>query len=96
MRASRTVVATITAAAIVLVLATAWLLEWPLEKAILLAPVIVATVGVTILLFLFWIKVVVDALRRQQHPLRIVAAGVAALALLVVLSFFVDLPSGGY
>ena len=85
-----------TAAAVGLVLASAWLLEWPLEKAVVLAPVIVATVGVTVLLLLFWIKVVVDALRRQQHPLRILAAGIAALALLVVLSFFVDLPRGRY
>ena len=84
------------AASAAVVLLAAWLLRWPLEKAALLAPVIVATVGVTVLLFLFWIKVVVDALRRQRHPFRIVAAGVAALALLVVLSFFVELPRGSY
>ena len=82
----------VAAAALALVLGAAWLLEWPLEKAVLLAPVIVATVGVTILLFAFWVKVAVDALRRQRHPVRIVAAGTAALALLVVLSFFVHLP----
>ena len=83
-------------AALGLVLLSAWLLEWPLEKAVLLAPVIVATVGVTFLLLLFWTKVAVDGLRRQRHPLRIVALGAAALALLVVLSFFVELPRGTY
>jgi predicted acyltransferase len=85
-------VAIASAGAVGLVLGTAWLLEWPLEKAVLLAPVIVATIGVTVLLFAFWTKVVVDALRRQRHPLRIVAVGAAALVLLVALSFFVHLP----
>jgi predicted acyltransferase len=89
-------IAAVSVACVGLVLLAAWALHWPLEKAVLLAPVIVATVGVTIVLFLFWIKVAVDALRRQRHPRRIVAAGVAALAVLVVLSFFVELPRGTY
>ena len=80
---------------VALVLATAWLFEMPLEKAMVLAPVIVVTIGVTAALLVLWTKVAVESLRRQRHPLRIVAGGLAALALLVVLSFFVELPAHG-
>ena len=67
-------------------------LQWPLEKALVLAPVVVATVGATALLLVLWVKIAYDGLRGQRHPLRIVAAGVGGLLLLVALSFFVDLP----
>ena len=67
-------------------------LQWSLEKALLLAPVAVATVGATAFLLVLWTKVAYDGLRGQEHPLRILALGVGGLALLVVLSFFVDLP----
>ena len=80
---------------VALVLGTAWLFEMPLGKAAILAPVIVVTVGVTAALLVLWTKVAVDSLRRQPHPMRIVAGGLAALALLVVLSFFVELPAHG-
>ena len=63
-----------------------------LERALLLAPVLVVTAGATLFLFVLWTKVALESLRRQRHPYRIVAGGVAALAALVVLSFFVDLP----
>ena len=76
-----------------LVLATAWLFEMPLARAAILAPVIVASVGATAAIFVLWTKVAVQSLRGQRHPLRIVAGGIAVLALLVVLSFFVDLPA---
>ncbi len=69
------------------------LLRWPLEKALILAPVMVATVGATAFVVVLWVKIAYEALRGQRHPLRIVAAGAAALGLLVVLSFFVDLPA---
>jgi hypothetical protein len=69
------------------------LLQWPLEKALVLAPVIVATVGATTFIVVLWAKIAYEALSTQRHPFRIVAAGAAALALLVALSFFVDLPA---
>ena len=77
-----------------LVLLTAWLFRMSLERAAVLAPVIVATAGATAFVLVLWTKVAVDSLRRQRRPGRIVAAGVAALGLLVVLSFFVELPAG--
>jgi hypothetical protein len=77
----------------VLVVGAAVLYRLPLDEAIALAPVIVVTVGTTVALFVLWTRIVVDSLRTQRHPGRIVAAAGAAFALLVVISFFVDLPS---
>jgi hypothetical protein len=86
----RVIVVSATLAA--LIAGTVVVLQWPLEEALVLAPVIVATVGATVLLFLLWAKIAYEALRAQRHPLRIVAAGLLGFALLVVVSFFVDLP----
>ena len=77
-----------------LVLLTAWLFEMPLDKALILAPIIVVSVGALAALVVLWTKVAVESLRRQRHPRRIVAGTVAVFALLVVLSFFVELPAG--
>ena len=46
-----------------LVLLSAWLFEWPLEKALVLAPVIVITAGATAFLFVLWAKVIRDSVR---------------------------------
>jgi hypothetical protein len=81
------------AASLALVLLAAWMLRWPLEKAALLAPVIVATLGATAFIVVLWTKIAIESLRAQRHPLRIVLAGVVSLAVLVVISFFVDLPA---
>jgi hypothetical protein len=62
--------------------------------ALLLAPIIVVTVGATVGIVALWVKIAVDSLRRQRHPRRIVAGALAAIGLLVALSFFVQLPSG--
>lgn len=77
---------------IALVAISAWLLRWSVEKAVLLAPVIVATVGATVFVAALWTKVIRESLREARHPLLIVTGTVAAIALLVVLSFFVELP----
>jgi len=82
------------AACAALVGGTAWLFEMPLEEAAVTAPIIVAAAGALAFLFVLWTRVLVDTLRRQAHPWRIVAAGVGVFAVLVVLSFFVDLPAG--
>lgn len=79
---------------LVLVVGAALVFRLPLERAALLAPIIVTTVGVTAFIVLLWTKVAVQALREQRHPRRILFTGVAVLALLVLLSFFVELPSG--
>jgi len=76
-----------------LVIATAVLFRMPLGEAAVAAPIIVASAGALVGLFAFWIKVAYDSLQRQRHPRRLVAGAAAALALLVVLSFFIELPS---
>jgi predicted N-acetyltransferase YhbS len=75
-----------------LVMLSAWLLQWSLEKAALLAPVIVATVGATVFIGALWAKIVWDALRQARHPVLVVAGAIGAIVVLVVLSFFVELP----
>jgi hypothetical protein len=79
----------------VLVVAAAFLYRLPLANAVVLAPVIVATVGATLFLFVLWAKVIVESLRRRRHPFRIVAGIVGAVGLVAVLSFLVELPAGG-
>ena len=77
-----------------LVLLAAWGWELSLEQAAVLAPVIVASVGALGFITVLWTKVLWETLRRQPHPGRIVAGGLAVFAVLIVLSFFVTLPSG--
>lgn len=76
-----------------LVLFVAWLFEWPLDRVALLAPVVVVVFGAVAGLALLWSRAALESLRRSRHPRRLVAIGVAALALLVVLSVLgVELP----
>ena len=87
-------------AALVVVLAlvglTAWLLSWPFEKAITLAPVIVCGGAALVGLALLWGKVALEQLRESRHPRRVLAYWVIGLALLVVLTVLgVKLPSEG-
>jgi hypothetical protein len=91
MRAS--VLAVAATAVIVLVGLSAWLFRWSVEGAALLAPVIVATAGATAFIFVLWAKIAQEVLRQARHPVAIVAGILGAIALLVVLSFFVELPS---
>jgi FtsH-binding integral membrane protein len=92
MRARSVAVAALVCVALVAL--TAWLFRLPLTHAVALAPVIVATAGATAFIVVLWVKVAADALRAQRHPGRILAAGALALGVLVVLSFFVELPAG--
>lgn len=77
-----------------LVVATALVFRMPVEQAAVLAPVIVVSAGACAFILVLWTRVAVVSLSDTRHPRRIVAAGVAVLAILVVLSFFVELPSG--
>jgi thiol:disulfide interchange protein len=56
------------------------------ERVAILAPVIVVAAGAAAGLVVLWTKVGWEALKRQSHPWRIVAVGVAALCLLFALS----------
>jgi hypothetical protein len=69
-----------------LVLLTVWLFDIKLERAAVLAPVLVVVAGAVAGLFVLWTRVGWESLRRREHPWRIVALAVGVLAVLVALS----------
>ncbi len=77
----------------VLVLLTVWLTDLSLERAILLAPVLVIGVAAAAGLIVFWGRVGWDSLSRTRHPWLIVAGAGVVIAVLTVLTFLgVKLP----
>jgi len=84
------------AAIVGLVLVTAWIMAWPLEKAVYLAPVIVIAVAAGVGLLILWGKVAAQSLRESRRPKLVLALWVGGIALLVVLSVLgVKLPREG-
>ena len=81
---------------LVLVAATAWIMAWPFEKAVYLAPVIVIGGAAALGLLILWGKVAVQSLRESKRPRLVLALWIAGLALLVLLSVLgVELPREG-
>jgi hypothetical protein len=79
-----------------LVAATAWVMSWPVEKAVYLAPVIVVGVAAVAGLLLLWGKVAVQQLRETKRPRLVLALWLGGFALLVLLSVLgVELPREG-
>ena len=79
-----------------LVALTAWLLSWPLEKAIYLAPVIVVGGAAAVGLVLLWGKVAWQQLRESRRPRLVITLWLVGLGLLVLLTFLgVKLPREG-
>jgi len=70
-------------------LLAAALLDLSLQRALLLAPLIVAAAGAAVGLVLLWTRVAWESLQRRRHPGRIVAIAIAVVALLLVASYFV-------
>jgi hypothetical protein len=84
------------AAVLGIVALTAWVLAWPFERALYLAPVIVVCGAAVVGLVLLWGKVAVQSLRESRRPRVVLAlwlAGLALLALLTVLG--IRLPREG-
>jgi hypothetical protein len=76
-----------------LVLLVVWVFEVSLERAAVLAPVIVVVFGAAAGVVVLWTKVGWEALRRHRRPWLVVGIAVAALALIAVLSLIgVNLP----
>jgi uncharacterized membrane protein YidH (DUF202 family) len=69
-----------------LVLLTVWIFEVPLERAAVLAPVLVVIGGAVAGLVVLWTRVGWESLRRHSHPWRLVTLALGVIAVLVTLS----------
>jgi len=79
-----------------LVLLVVWVFELSLDRAAVLAPVLVVVFGAAAGVVVLWAKVGWEALQRRRHPWLVAGLAVAVLALLVVLSLLgVKLPREG-
>jgi hypothetical protein len=76
-----------------LVLLSAWVFELPLERAVLLAPVIVVGVAAAAGLIVLWGRVGWEQYRESRHPVAIAVGAGALVAVFVALSLLgVKLP----
>jgi hypothetical protein len=83
-------------AAVGLCAAAAWAFAWPLEKAVYLAPIIVAAAGASIGLLVFWGRVVYVQVRESPNRRLLVWLAAGFLALVLVLTALgVSLPREG-
>lgn len=84
------------ATVLALVALTAWLMAWPLERAVYLAPVIVVGGAAAVGLLILWGKVALSSLRESRRPRLVLALWLAGLGLLVLLTVLgVKLPREG-
>jgi hypothetical protein len=84
------------AAVLALVAAAAWVMGWPVEKAVYLAPVIVVGAAAAAGLLILWGKVAAQQLRETKRPKLVLALWLSGLALLALLSVLgVELPREG-
>jgi hypothetical protein len=76
-----------------LVLLVVWVFEVSLDRAAVLAPVIVVAFGAAAGVIVLWAKVGWESVRRRQQPWLVVGIAIAAFALLAALSLLgVNLP----
>ncbi|MDX6466633.1 MAG: hypothetical protein QOI27_1673, partial [Gaiellaceae bacterium] len=66
-----------------LVVATALIMGWPLERAIYLAPVIVVAAAALLGLLILWGKVAAQSLKESKRPRLVLGLWVGGIALLV-------------
>ena len=71
---------------VTLVLLAALVFELPLERAAVLAPVLVVIGSAVAGLVVLWTRVGWESLQRRRHPWRVVALAAGAVVLLVALS----------
>jgi hypothetical protein len=84
------------AVVLAMVAVTAWVLAWPFEKAVFLAPVIVVGGAAAVGLLLLWGKIALSSLSESRHPRRVLAYWLLGIGLLVLLTVLgVKLPSEG-
>jgi hypothetical protein len=79
-----------------LVAATSWILAWPFEKALFLAPVIVVCGAAVVGLLILWGKIAFQSLKESRRPRLVLGLWLAGIALLVLLTILgVNLPREG-
>ena len=79
-----------------LVVLTAWIMAWPLERAVYLAPVIVVSVAAVLGLLVLWGKIALQSLRESRRPRLVLAFWLAGIGLIVLLTVLgVELPREG-
>ena len=79
-----------------LVLFAVWLFELSLDRAAVLAPVLVVTFGAAAGLVVLWVKVGWESLRRRRRPWLVASLAAAAIVLIAVLSLLgLELPREG-
>jgi predicted neutral ceramidase superfamily lipid hydrolase len=84
------------AAVLGLVVATALIMGWPVERAVYLAPVIVVAAAALLGLLILWGKVAVQSLKESKRPRLVLGLWVGGIALLVLLSVLgVNMPREG-
>jgi hypothetical protein len=84
-------------AVVALVPVTAWIMGWPLEKAVYLAPVIVVGAAAIVGLLILWGRVALEQLRESKRPRLILGLWLAGIGLLVLLTVLgVKLPREGH
>ena len=69
-----------------LVLLVVWAFELSLDRAAVLAPVIVVAFGAAAAVVVLWVKVGWESLKRRRRPWLVVAIAVGALAVIAALS----------
>jgi predicted neutral ceramidase superfamily lipid hydrolase len=81
---------------LVLVVLTALIMGWPVERAVYLAPVIVVAVAALFGLLILWSKVAVQSLRESRRPRLVLGLWLGGILLLVLLTALgVELPREG-
>jgi hypothetical protein len=84
------------AVVVALVALTAWIMAWPLERAVYLAPVIVVGVAAVLGLLVLWGKIALQSLRESRRPRLVLALWLAGIGLIVLLSVLgLELPREG-
>jgi len=79
-----------------LVVLTAWIMAWPPERAVYLAPVIVVGVAAVLGLLVLWGKIALQSLRESRRPRLVLALWLAGIGLIVLLSVLgLELPREG-
>ena len=90
------VIGPVLAACLGLVALTAWLLEWPIQKAVYLAPVIVVVYGIAIGLIVFWVRVAYLQVKASEHRRLILGVAVGLIGLVAILTLLgIELPREG-